>query len=118
MRRTIDVAVGGLSWDYSDTALTIMNPAYGLYRLFGGRSPTSGSDDDGRATAKVQDITKTEAYRGQQAMLQQLVSRGGDADTRRAQALQALQQLRAAPASSAYTPIAVSVPSFSIGEDF
>ncbi len=107
-------ALGGIPWDMADTALTIMNPAYGLYRLFGGKGVTSGREDEGRATATVQDITKTDAYRAHQARLAQMDAQGQAAEIRRQQALEALRALQEAPAS-AYTPIAISLPSFALG---
>lgn len=104
----------GLAWDHADTALTIMNPAYGLYRLFGGKGVTSGNEDDGRATATVQDITKTDAYRAHQARLAAMDAQGLAAETRRQQALEALRNLQAASAA-VYTPIQISLPSFNLG---
>lgn len=105
--------MGGLSWDYGDTALTIMNPAYGLYRLFGGKSPTSGGSDGPSEHWNQVTLTETDkgqTYRDAQASL-------APSEQRRQQALQALRAMRQAPAQS-YTPISVSVPSFTIGEDF
>lgn len=88
-----------------------MNPAYGLYRLFGGKSPGAGADEEpDRWNQVTLRETQGQAYRDAQAS-------AAPAAERRQQALQALQQLRSAPIAS-YTPISVSVPSFTIGEDF
>lgn len=100
----------GMSWDVGDTALTIANPAYGLYRLFGGKSWTSNDVPD----AVAFDVTKTAAYKAMMDKAAAADARGQAADQQQADALRALAALRSAPAQSA-APISVNVPSFALG---
>lgn len=95
-----------------DTGLTIANPAYGLYRLFGGKTPGS-SDGGGLSAAVTTDPTSLDAYKAQQAKLAALDAQEVDAEKRRMAALQALAAL-SAQASPYGAPIQVQVPSFAL----
>lgn len=105
----------GLAWDKVDTGLTIANPAYGLYRLFGGKGPTSGQElERGYSTDSVRDVTQTAAYQAGLLRDKEAEARGLSADKARAEALQALAQVRSAPVDSV-APHAIEVPSFLLG---
>lgn len=110
--RMTDGALLGLSWDTGDTALTIMNPAYGLYRAFGGKSATS--HDEEAAPMAVHDFSASEGSRAVQSRVQAQAARGLSADKSRDESFRALSALRAQPVQSA-APIPVSVPSFALG---
>lgn len=104
----------GLAWDKVDTGLTIANPAYGLYRLFGGKGPTSGQEEERYSSDSVRDVTKTAAYQAGLLRDKDAEARGLSADKARAEALQALASIRSAPVDSV-APHAIEVPSFLIG---
>lgn len=106
----------GLSWDKVDTGLTIANPAYGLYRLFGGRPASGDPDQGGASTDVVRDATQTASHKAMLAQAAELERRGTEADKTIAAALRQLAAIRSAP-SQAAAPIAVEVPSFAIGGD-
>ena len=91
-----------------------------IARAYGGVNPLTGRPFDEKeptATARVHDITKADAYQQMVARERAAQAAGTAAEQRRTQATEALRALKNAPAS-AYTPIAVSVPSFSLGEDW
>lgn len=117
LRRTIDDAqVGYSAGDFFADFFTA--GAYSMDKGRRGINPLTNrpfDEKDPAPTGTIHDITKTDAYQGQLARQQALAAQGTAADQQRQQALQALQALKSAPAAS-YTPIAVSVPSFSLGE--
>lgn len=105
----------GMAWDKVDTGLTIANPAYGLYRLFGGKGPTSGQEAErGYSSDAVRDITQTAAYQAGLLRDKELDAQVLAAEKARAEALAALAAIRSAPVDSV-APHAINVPSFLLG---
>lgn len=105
-------ALLGLEWNMADTALTIMNPAYGLYRVFGGKGAVSSGTDPssqrgGGGDPGVMEWAKLRAY-------EEAISRGHRADQALAATAQRRAELLAAPQPS-YAPILTVLPSFTLG---
>lgn len=116
-RRAIDEAVLGYGvGDFFADLFT--GGSVSISKGYRGINPLTGrpvDDKEAQPTGTLHDITKTDVYKAQQARVADMTTRGQSADQARDKALAALMALRSAAPAQGAAPIAVTVPSFSLG---